>query len=430
MGDYGERFGVSGNVSLNIDYFDPKTIPKNSVLLIIGRRGTGKSTLAKDIMSYHTDIPMGFCICKTNTMNDFWTPHIPQKFIHHEYNQSLTYKILEHQEHEWQKHKKQCERKGVTAKVSDIKPAFAIYDDVTFDKSFLKDAATRELFMNGRHYNILVVITCQWMMDMDPGLRTQVDYVFMLKDNKLTNKKRMHEYFAGAIDHYSVFNRVFTKCTENRESLVLFNNSPSAYIPDSVFFYKAKVEQHYKLGCNDYWVYHPRYKKLMRIGTEDNNTNNNEFIGMSTKQRKQAQALEIKKQYPREIDTEKNNDSESDDDPVSLFFPRNINFRREVYKPRKTKILDTDDPDPKKIVSKSRIVKRKIKTDMQSDIVPIEPFGTEHVSKKEFKTISKKTKKKRTNKSKSKSKRGNTKTNHIQKKSTRQRAVESQLFLY
>lgn len=146
--NYGERFGDS-TVSLDIKYFNPRNMKQNSIVLIIGKRGSGKSTVAKDVMSYHTNIPVGICICKTNKMNDFWTPHLPQLFIHHDYNEALTYKLLDHQEREWQRHKRECEERGEEANIEDITPAFAIYDDVTFDKSFFRDAATRELFMNG-----------------------------------------------------------------------------------------------------------------------------------------------------------------------------------------------------------------------------------------------------------------------------------------
>lgn len=327
---YGESRTKSG-VSLDISFFDPRTIKRNSIILVIGKRGSGKSTVARDIMSYHSDIKAGLCICKTNRMNGFWSPHIPARFIHEQYSQQLTYNLLEYQEKKWLRHKRKCIRHGKTAKLEDIKPIFAIYDDVTFDKSFLRDQATRELFMNGRHYNIMVVITCQWMMDMDPGLRNQVDYVFMLRDNKLTNKRRMHEYFAGAIDHYSVFNRVFMTCTENREAMVLFNNSTSNYIPDSIFFYRAKVDHIYRLGDDKYWdPAHTRRFSLLMINNKTKR--DNECIGMSRHERERTASYRVEKHYPAGVKAPKTEDDEDDDASDDQQKPPPV---QDIYAPKK-----------------------------------------------------------------------------------------------
>ena len=76
---------------LDITYFDTKSIAQNSIVLILGKRGSGKTTVAENIMEPHTYIKEGICISKTDKMNGFWGGrHIPQLFVHHEYHPSIT----------------------------------------------------------------------------------------------------------------------------------------------------------------------------------------------------------------------------------------------------------------------------------------------------------------------------------------------------
>eukprot|EP00094_Tigriopus_californicus_P014530 TCALIF_14168-PA protein Name:"Similar to MIMI_L437 Uncharacterized protein L437 (Acanthamoeba polyphaga mimivirus)" AED:0.03 eAED:0.03 QI:0/-1/0/1/-1/1/1/0/212 len=207
----------AGASVIEIDQFDAGTmLPPNGIVFIIGKRGSGKSTVAEDIMSNFTHMREGICVSKTDKMNGFWTKHLPPQFIFHDYSSDITRRLIRHQEKKWMKHKKKCEAEGVEPQTSDIEPCFAIFDDVTFDKSFLRDAVTRELFMNGRHYNITVIITCQYLMDLGPDLRQQIDVVIVLKDNVRNNRWKLFEYFSSALNNFFVFDRVFLECTDDR----------------------------------------------------------------------------------------------------------------------------------------------------------------------------------------------------------------------
>lgn len=237
----------------HIRYFDPRVIRQNCIIFIIGRRGTGKSTVAATLMKHFTNIKEGICVSKTDKMNQFWAERIPSPFIHHEYSSTITQKLIMYQEKKWQRIRRECAAKGMKADPSMIEPVFAIYDDVTYDKTFLRDAATRELFMNGRHYNILVVITCQYLMDMGPDLRQQVDYCIALKDNIRDNLEKMWVYFAGVFNDFLSFYKTFRRCTENREAIVLKNAAEDYRISESVFFFRGETHLTYRMGTDAMW---------------------------------------------------------------------------------------------------------------------------------------------------------------------------------
>ena len=52
--------------------------------------------------------------------------------------------------------------------------AFVILDDCLFDASWTRDKMMRLLFMNGRHWKIMLVITMQYPLGIPPTLRTNI----------------------------------------------------------------------------------------------------------------------------------------------------------------------------------------------------------------------------------------------------------------
>ena len=52
---------------------------------MIGKRGTGKSSLVKDLLYYHQTIPIASVISATEHANKFYSTFVPSIFIHDEY---------------------------------------------------------------------------------------------------------------------------------------------------------------------------------------------------------------------------------------------------------------------------------------------------------------------------------------------------------
>ncbi len=70
-------------------------------------------------------------------------------------------------------------------------------------------------FMNGRHWKILFIITMQYALGVPPNLRTNIDYVFILREN-FVSRKRLYEH-AGMFPSYDIFAQVMDARTENYE---------------------------------------------------------------------------------------------------------------------------------------------------------------------------------------------------------------------
>jgi hypothetical protein len=244
------------SMTLELRKFDMRQISfkasenKGPVIVLIGRRDTGKSYLVKDLLYYQQDIPIGTVISGTEAGNGFYSEHVPKVFIHNEYNQGIIENVLKRQ--------KQCMRQMTkeiqTYKRSNIDPrAFCILDDCLYDAGWTKDKLMRLLFMNGRHWKIMLIITMQYPLGIPPNLRTNIDFVFILREPYINNRKRIYENYAGMFPTFESFCQVMDQCTENYECLVINNNAKSNKLTDQIFWYKAESHATFKLGSKEFW---------------------------------------------------------------------------------------------------------------------------------------------------------------------------------
>jgi hypothetical protein len=223
---------------------------KGPVVVLIGRRDTGKSFLVRDLLYYHQDIPVGTVISGTEAGNGFYGSHVPKLFIHDEYNTTIIENILKRQKIVL----KQIMKAQKAGQRLNIDPrAFVILDDCLFDNSWSKDKVMRLLFMNGRHWKIMLIITMQYPLGVPPNLRTNIDYVFILREPYISNRKRMYENFAGMFPTFESFCQIMDQCTENYECLVINNNAKSNKLSDQIFWYKAEPHGDFRLGAKEYW---------------------------------------------------------------------------------------------------------------------------------------------------------------------------------
>lgn len=243
-------------MNLELAKFDMKAISfrpdenKGPVIVLIGRRDTGKSFLVQDLMFHHQDIPIGTVISGTEAGNGFFAAHVPKLFIHDSYNTAIIENILKRQKAVLKQVKKEQE----VYKKSTIDPrTFVVLDDCLYDNKWTKDIMMRLLFMNGRHWKVMLVITMQYPLGIPPNLRTNIDYVFILREPYIANRKRIYDNYAGMFPTFESFTQVMDQCTENYECLVINNNAKSNKLQDQIFWYKAQQHGPFRLGSKEFW---------------------------------------------------------------------------------------------------------------------------------------------------------------------------------
>mgnify|MGYP000029179503 CR=1 FL=1 len=243
-------------MTLELKKFDMRNITfkpdenKGPVIVMIGRRDTGKSYLVRDLLYHHQDIPVGTVISGTEAGNGFYAQHVPKLFIHEEYSSILIENILRRQKAVLKQMKKEEAAYGR----SRVDPrTFAILDDCLYDQSWTRDKLMRLLFMNGRHWKVMLIITMQYPLGIPPNLRTNIDYVFLLREPYMTNRKRIWENYASMFPTLESFSAVMDQTTENYECLVINNNAKSNKLNDQIFWYKAESRPDFRLGSKEFW---------------------------------------------------------------------------------------------------------------------------------------------------------------------------------
>lgn len=98
----------------------------------------------------------------------------------------------------------------------------------------------------------------QYAMGIPPEYRSNFDYIFLLAEDVISNRKRLFDHYAGMFPSFDIFQQVFTDITENYGVMVIDNRVHSKNITDKVYWYKAKNVPSFKVGCNKFYKFHKK----------------------------------------------------------------------------------------------------------------------------------------------------------------------------
>lgn len=250
----------------NISKFHPTNIQKNRMVLFVGKKGSGKTTLILDVFYHLRDrYDVVFGLAGTSASEDLFKKFIPESFIFPAKSEVIVNivkmaNILAN--------KKKCRKflivlDDILACSSDNKKSKASSNANLLDHPIFKEIA-----YNGRHLNITIAISIQYCMALKIQLRSQVDYCFVFQEMIKANRKRLYEYFFGVFDSYEIFNQVLFNCTQNYECLVLDNVKNTGNLEDNIYFYKASTDiPQYKLGQPCFFYLTNLYKTYNKENT-------------------------------------------------------------------------------------------------------------------------------------------------------------------
>ena len=248
----------SSHVNFSIKKFDMKRIPQDAVVIFIGRRRTGKSTLVRDLLFHHQDMPLGTVISGTEESNSFYGKMIPPLFIHGKFEPIILANFVKRQKMIMARIQEDLKR-GMKSKVDPR--SFMILDDCMYDDSWTRDENIRYLFMNGRWLKAFFLITMQYPLGIQPALRTNVDFVFILREPYINNRKRIYENYASAFPSFEFFCQIMDQCTQNFEVLVIDNTTLSSKLEDTIFWYRAAIQPDFRIGAPEFWNHSAQFYK-------------------------------------------------------------------------------------------------------------------------------------------------------------------------
>jgi hypothetical protein len=252
---------------LQIYKFDISQMAKHCTCAIIAKRATGKSFLTREIMYIKKHISAAIVISRTEKLNSFYSDFVPDSFIYDQYEPSILNKIYARQI----QIKDDNERRIKEGKKVKDNSILLVMDDCMSDKGWVKEKEIMELFFNGRHFGISYLLLMQYSVSIPPELRSNFDYVFLLAEDIITNRKRLYDHYAGMFPSFGIFCDVFSALTENYGMMVINNRVQSKTLKDKVFWFKAKSSlPTFRIGSKKYKEYHektydPKWNKKVPI---------------------------------------------------------------------------------------------------------------------------------------------------------------------
>ena len=243
---------LPGGKGVPIREFKLEWLCMNPSICMIAKRGSGKSWVCRSLLKYYHYIPGGTIIAKTEKMNSFYGRFFPDVYIHYEYKSTILENLLYRQEQIIKK----CIKHYKNKKKVDPR-AFLIMDDCLASKgTWMNDQPILEVFYNGRHYQLIFILTMQFPLGIRPELRCNFDYIFLLNDDFFSNQKRLYDHYAGMFPNFDSFRQVFMQLTSDFGCMVIVNRGAGEGILNKIFYYKSNNEKLNSLGCKQFNDFH------------------------------------------------------------------------------------------------------------------------------------------------------------------------------
>ena len=237
-------------VRLKIRRFDPSKIKPDRIIYFIGRRGSGKSTLTEDILSHLAPrLDMALAMSPTEDSLAVFRKHFPEPWLFDGYSEATVEELVEMQKN--------------LARQNKQRSLALVLDDCMYQRNVLRSNAMRNLHFNGRHLHVCFINAVQYLMDIEPSMRSQVDYVFALRETIQSNKMKLWKFFFGIFPNFNDFSKTMDACTKDYSAIVLdCTNSKNTEIEDCIFWYKASLNvPPFKIGKPVFWKMARRYAR-------------------------------------------------------------------------------------------------------------------------------------------------------------------------
>lgn len=254
------------------DGFEP-----DKLILLFGKRRTGKSfcmrsllgsevpALGKGIKLYQV-FPAGLVITGTK-MNQFWQSMFPSAYIHESLDvlprfMELQKKFVD----DWNAHP---EWQDINSPTYKNPYRIVIVDDMVGDHNFKDAESIRQLFIKGRHYKCMVMISTQYAKLVSTVGRDNVDLLMVFFQSTLRSKETIAEEFMSMVDKYDAMALIDRETqvdekSEQRKVMVWDNMRLVNEPEEKILSYEPVEPEEFLVGNEAYWQSEPeRYHKWM-----------------------------------------------------------------------------------------------------------------------------------------------------------------------
>lgn len=207
--------------------FDITEFKLDNICVCFGKRRTGKTWIVRYVLFLlQTNFYHGLVITNTK-FNGFWQNYFPKQVVHGKYSDGLVRKFMA-----VQKKLKRYAEEHPEKKINYW--AVIVLDDIVADKHIRYSETLHELFYNGRHYGIFVIITSQYFFGLPPGLRSNADHVFVLQQSQKRQREQAFDDYGLSIYDKDLFMKILDTNTEDR-GVFCINLTDPTIAPEKIY---------------------------------------------------------------------------------------------------------------------------------------------------------------------------------------------------
>ncbi len=198
-------------------------------IAILGKRRTGKTTWAMFIIQhFKTKIDRYTVMCGNKDNLVEWKKVVHSLFIMLKDSEQLI-EIRDYQD------RKCCEFNNNQRTIPRKYKLCIVLDDCGSDRAFMHSNIMKDIVSNGRHYGTTIIILSQYLNQLHPENRDQIDYLCMLHTSNGKNLKKVFEEYINLYD-LRTFRYVLNACTVNFGMCFIDNTKPVTRLEEFVFF--------------------------------------------------------------------------------------------------------------------------------------------------------------------------------------------------
>ena len=241
------------HTNLDLVFYDFDHLPSSGFFLLLGKRGTGKTTYAQWISTFSKYKCSGiFCaIVGSEAVKQAWEKIIPDIYI---YDPTMAIEFLRNLRHT--QNQAIMDSKAMNIEFSPDLHVTLFMDDVASIPTIMKCPEMAYLASNSRHLQTTIFITSQHIHQIPSQVRGQFDMIMSLATSSMKNIKVLHEEYANGIDSRT-FKHIMSVATEDHGIMIL-DNTKSSTIATEVCFY-ARIEPYpprlSRLGHPAMWTF-------------------------------------------------------------------------------------------------------------------------------------------------------------------------------
>ena len=219
---------------LDVKPIDFKTLPRDGFIMLLGKRGSGKTEWARFYIANILDAHDGMFILMagSNKVRDSWKDLI-HPLYHHEPSIQKLQDIRDRQNQQIEYYKSNNQPFPSKLHIT------IVLDDCGSIGSFMRSDILRWIASNGRHCEMRIILMLQYLHQCPAELRNQIDIVFALATANKRCINVLHSEYAGCTSA-RVFRALLCAVTDNFGSLVIDNRINAMRIVDNCFY--ARME--------------------------------------------------------------------------------------------------------------------------------------------------------------------------------------------